>query len=71
MYKELLPSLWALLLQELKLSGAMAHIEQNSIVCDSKKKKNLYDSTNKLFMTAANLQIAGGDTFTNVPNFQF
>ena len=37
MYKGLLVLVRALQLVELKLSGSMANIEQNSILCDSKK----------------------------------
>ena len=37
MYKRLLALVRALQLVGLKLSGSMANIEQNSILCDSKK----------------------------------
>ena len=37
MYKGVLALVRALQLVELKLSGSMANIEQNSILCDSKK----------------------------------
>ena len=37
MYKGLLALVRALQLVELKLSGSMANIEQNRILCDSKK----------------------------------
>ena len=37
MYKGLLSLVRGLQLLELKLSGSMANIEQNNILCDSKK----------------------------------
>ena len=37
MYKGLLTSVRVLQLHELKLSGSMANIVQNNIICDSKK----------------------------------
>ena len=54
MYKGFLPFVRILQLEELKLSGLMANIEENNMLCDSKKR--LFTPHNeKVFLLIHNL----------------